>query len=116
MKPENRSLLLLLFANSAVLMSVYFVTASRGFPIYYIYLAAGAVLGLAYVIYNKGFSGKNVTPEMLPDTMTLEEKEAFLEDSRRRLRASRWMLTLILPIILTFAADLFYLFVLEGWF
>ncbi len=116
MKPELKQRMILLLANSAILMSVYFYAASLGFPIYYIYFALGGILGLVYVIYNKGFSGKNITPEMLPDHMTPEQKQAFIEDSKRRLRSSRWMLTILVPILFTFAADLFYLFVLEGLF
>ena len=66
-------------------------------------------------IYNKGFSAKDVTPDMLPDTMSQDEKQAFIEDGKLRLRRSRWMLTLLIPIILTIACDMFYLFVIEGF-
>ena len=76
----------------------------------FIYLAAGVGLGLYYVIYNRGFVGKNATPDVLPDTMSPAEKQAFLDDSKARLQKSRWVLTLLIPIILTFAADMIYLF------
>jgi len=77
-----------------------------------IYLIVGAILGIVYVIYNRGFSAKGVTPEMLPDTMSYEEKLAFIENGKQRLKRSRWMLTLILPIIVTLCIDMIYILLL----
>ena len=110
MKPEAKKLALHLLINSIVLIVLYFMIA-KVFPyVWVIYLAAGAGLGFYYVIYNKGFSGKGVTPDMLPTTMSLAEKEAFIEDSRVRLKNSRWVLTILIPILLTFMLDMMYLF------
>ena len=111
---EKKKLLLLLLINSAVLISLYFVVASYGFPIYILYLVAGAGLGIGFIVYNRGFAAKDATPYMLPDSMTYEEKLAFLEDCRTRLAKSKWMLTVILPILFAFAFDMFYLFVLPN--
>ena len=47
---------------------------------------------------------------MLPSTMSLAEKEAFIEDSRKRLHNSRWVLTLLVPILITFMLDMLYLY------
>ena len=112
MKSENKKMMGYLLANSVALITLYFLLTEQFklFFIPYIYLGAGAVLGLAYVIYNRGFVGKNATPDMLPDDMPLENKHAFLEDCRQRLHKSRWMLTLILPIVLALGADMIYLF------
>ena len=44
-------------------------------------------------------------PDELPDSMSAEEKCAFVADGIRRYRSSRWMLTLIIPILLTFLLD-----------
>ncbi|MBQ7335075.1 MAG: hypothetical protein IJW92_01195 [Clostridia bacterium] len=110
MKSEAKKLMLLLLANTVILIFVYFFTANLGFPIHYIYLTAAAGLAIYYVIYNRGFAGKGITPEMLPDTMSPEEKQEFIEDCRRRLKKSRWVLTILLPLIITFAIDIFYLF------
>lgn len=108
---KNQMLMLLLLLNTAVLMAVYFFLASREFPYtHYIYIGAGIVLGLGYLLYNRGFSGKGVTAEMLPDTMSAEEKRAFIEDSAKRVQKSKWVLTLLFPIILTLAVDIVYLF------
>ncbi len=103
--------------NCVAMMIIYFVIAIRfqfGY-IFHIYVILGVVLGLAYVIYNRGFSAKDITPEMLPDTMSAAEKQAFIEDGKLRMKKSRWVLTLLIPIILTIACDMFYLFVVEGF-
>lgn len=114
---EKKVLMARLLVNCVAMLIIYFVVAIRfqfGY-IFHIYVALGIVLGLSYVIYNKGFSAKDVTPDMLPDTMSQDEKQAFIEDGKLRLRRSRWMLTLLIPIILTIACDMFYLFVIEGF-
>ena len=114
---EKKVLMARLLANCVAMLIIYFVVAIRFQFVYifHIYVALGVVLGLSYVIYNKGFSAKDVTPDMLPDTMSQAEKQAFIEDGKLRLRKSRWMLTLLLPIILTISCDMFYLFVIEGF-
>ena len=105
-----------MFFNCAAFAVIYFLILSK-FPfITYVYTAIAAIFGFIYVIYNRGFSGKGVTPEMLPDTMSLAEKEKFIEDAKLRLHKSNWMLTLIFPAIFTVGCDMFYLFVIEGLF
>ena len=66
-------------------------------------LAAAAIL--TYVIYNRGFSRRGLTPEMLPDTMTEEEKTEFIEDGVRRLKKSRPLLIVIFAFAFTFVYD-----------
>ena len=114
MKKESKTLMLHLLGNSIILTVLYFLISEKlNFPyIMFIYLAAGAALGLYYVIYNRGFVGKNTTLDMLPDTMSLTEKQAFLDDCKARMKKSRWALTLLIPIILTFILDMAYLFIL----
>lgn len=108
---EAKHLMLLLLINSIVLVALYFIAVSLGFEyILPIYCAVGAVLGIGFVIYNRGFSGKGITPDMLPSTMSMQEKEAFIQDSKQRLQASRWVLTLLFPILLAIAADIVYLY------
>ena len=111
---EKQKLMLHLLLNSAILITLYFVISEmlKFSYIMFVYLAAGAALGLYYVIYNRGFVGKNVTLDMLPDTMTLAEKQVFLQNAKERLHRSRWVLTILIPIILTFIADVVFLFLL----
>ena len=113
MKKEQRRLLLSLVVNSAVLITLYYWIGSSRFPyMHVLYLAFGATLGLAYVLYNRGFVGVHLTPDQLPCTMSPEEREDFVARAQERMRKSRWMLSLILPILLTFLVDLAYLFLL----
>jgi hypothetical protein len=118
MKPENKLLALFLLGNSILFSVVYFVLA-KYFPIYIVYLAVGAIMTLIFVIYNRGFVGKDLKPEHLPNTMSFEEKQKFIDDCATRLHRSRWMITVIFPIILAFCLDMMYLFLLpmlEGMF
>ena len=118
MKPENQWLLVLLIGNSILFSVAYFALAAY-FPIYIVYLAVGAVIALAFVIYNRGFIGKDLKPEQLPDTMSQEEKQKFIDDCAARLHRSRWVITILFPIVLAFCLDMMYLFllpVLEGAF
>ena len=114
LKPEAKKLLILLLVNSLILIPLYFLLAEviEFAYTHYIYLLAVAVLGLYYVIYNRGFIGKNVTPENLPGTMSSLEKQRFIDDCAERLKKSRWALTLIIPILLTFVADIAFLYLL----
>jgi hypothetical protein len=114
---EARQLMLTLIGNSALILTIYFVLNNLEFwPIFFIYMGISAVLILIYIVYNKGFVYKDVTADMLPDTMTPEQKETVLQEAKTRLRKSRWMLTLILPFVLAFMLDALYLFILSDLF
>ena len=108
LKSDAKKLLLQLLVNSALIIGFYFLMATYvEFPyLHYIYLLAGGGLGIYYVIYNRGFIGKNLTPDALPTDMSTAEKQKFIEDCMARMKKSRWMLTVIIPIILTFAIDI----------
>ena len=109
--PEKKRLAKYLALNTVMMVVLYFVLQKAGFPIHYVYVGLGAVLGLGYVIYNRGFVGKDATPEMLPDTMSYEEKMDFIEQSKQRMKKSQWVLTLLIPIIVALMLDMLYLFV-----
>ena len=112
MKPEGKKLFAYLFLNSAILITLYFLIPSLLSFSYMpqIYLLLGAVLALYYVIYNRGFVAKNATPDELPNHMTPVQKQAFIEEGQRRFKKSKWVLTILIPIILTFFIDIIYLF------
>ncbi|MBQ9080413.1 MAG: hypothetical protein IJY27_05000 [Clostridia bacterium] len=114
-KPFNWRLLLVLACNTVILFSVYRVAITFHYfeIVLGIYLAATAGLTLAYVIYNRGFTRRGVTAEMLPDTMSAEEKCEFIADGERRLKKSKWMLTILIPLIITFTYDLMELFLFD---
>ena len=83
------------------------------------YFLVFAITFIAYLAYNRGFVNKNVTAEMLPADWSEEKKQTFLADEKARAKKSRWMLTVILPIVFAIGADLMYLFLwpmLQGAF
>ena len=53
---------------------------------------------------------------MLPNTMTIEEKQAYLARARERMEKSKWVLTVLIPILLVFAVDMIYLFIIPMLF
>ena len=112
---RNLGYLLLVIVNTVILFGLYRVMVDLGyfliiFPIY-AGLCTGVILG--YLIYNRGLSRKGLTPDMLPGSWSEEEKHAFLEDGRRRLKKSKWLLTIIVPFLFTFAFEAIDLFVLD---
>lgn len=70
----------------------------------------------AYLIYNRFLYRKGITPDQLPDSMTDEQKQAFIEDGNRRLEKSKWMMLIILPLVLVFLIDAVQLFIWEPLF
>lgn len=110
---RKKTLALLLLLNTAVIVALYFLLAHLGvWFITPIYLCIGAILGLVFIIYNRGFAAKNAKPEELPNTMTREDKLAYIQEGKDRLNRSRWMLTLILPIMAAIIFDTLYLYLL----
>ena len=114
-------LMLLLIFNTGWLAALYFVLPAVLQFAYLpaVYLAVGGALGLWFVIYNKGFTRRRIKPENLPIGMTEAERAAWNEEGERLFRRSRWALTIIIPILLVFFADLLYLFfgqTVAGWF
>lgn len=118
---ETKKIMIFLLINSVILIFLYFwiPTCWEFEYLPAIYLAVGVALALYYVIYNRGFALKNATPEMLPAHLSAIDKQRMLEDAKAREKKSRWTLTLLVPIILTFLADMVYLFIFpyfEGLF
>lgn len=114
-KPFNWRLLLTLVGNTAVIFAVYRIAIGfEWFPVVLgVYLAATAGLAIGYTVYNRGFSRRGITADMLPDTMSAEQKCEFIADGERRAQRSKWMLTLLIPLILTFTYDLLELVVFD---
>ena len=98
---------MLIFCTYRFMLGFYYFEIVLG-----IYMAVAAAVIFGYVIYNRGFSRRGVTKEMLPDTMTDEEKTEFIEDAERRLRKSRPLLVLIIAFVFTFVVDILELYAL----
>lgn len=121
-KKERVIYLVLLIVNSALAFGLYrtmlyfAAMAENAFPSFVVMLVYFALLlgfGLAYLIYNRFFYRKGLTHEDLPDTMTFAEKEAFLADGEERLKRSKWMLLILIPLLFTFLVDALDLFVFD---
>lgn len=122
-KPFNWVLLTVLVGNTVIFFAVYrLAIQTTVFPfVLGLYLTLAAVLTVAYVVYNRGFSRRGVTADMLPDTMSAQEKCEFIADGERRMKKSKWMLTILFPLLVTFGFDIMELFVVDylknilGW-
>lgn len=116
----NKKLLLLLLVNCIVFIGLYrfLISTALTFTVQKVvvitYMVAAAVLILVYVIYNRGFSLRGVTADMLPDTMTEKEKDDCIADAAEREKRSKWMMTFIIPILLALLIDLLDMFVLHN--
>ena len=116
----KRSYLIVTVLNTIAVYALYVILITA-FPPYSkvivsVYLIALAAFSFGYVIYNRGFSRKNITVEMLPDTMSEEEKTEYVADAKHRLDRSKWCLTILIPLIFTFFMDIFILFIYEPYF
>lgn len=69
------------------------------------YTGVATVLIFWYLIYNRGFSRKGVTVEMLPADWSEEQKTEFIADGERRMRKSRPLLIACVAFAFTFLWD-----------
>lgn len=106
-KKFNFKLLFLLAFNTILVSSVYYTFMRYSFFNYVMisYMIILTALILGFVIYNRGFSRRGITVEMLPDTMSPEEKVEFIASAEERLKKSKWLLTIIIPFLFTFLLD-----------
>lgn len=115
--------LMLLIINTLIFFSVYQVllycaesaeNAYWSFLVMLLYFALLLGFTIAYLIYNRFLSRKGLRPEDLDPTWSEEKKAAFLADGEERLERSKWMMTIILPLILIFLFDAIDLFIIHG--
>lgn len=120
MSPENKKLATSLLVNSLLLLFVYYGAMGLNVPIisYVVTIAYMLIFGgflIAYIAYNRAFTRKGITMDMLPDTWTEEKKRYYVEDGERRMKRSRWMLSVIIPFLVTFIAEALLLFIWSGF-
>ena len=113
----NWRLLGMLALNTVILFAIYRVLVSLGY-----FIAVSTVYGLvllvlicAYIIYNRGLIPRNLTPEQLPESWTDAQKQEFLADAERRNNRSKWMLTIIFPLCITFCYEIIFLYIFDVW-
>ena len=71
------------------------------------------VLVIGYILYNRGFTRRGIAVDMLPEEWGEERRIEFVENGKRRLAKSKWVLVLIIGFLLTLLFDAFELFVLS---
>ena len=117
--------LVLLVVNTVLFFTVYRVLISYGeltdrtfyaFVAMVLYFALLLGFTIAYLIYNRFFYRQGVTKEQLPDEWSEAEKELFFADAATRVQKSKWMLTVIFPLVVTFLIDSVQLFIFERVF
>ena len=118
--PESKRLAISLIINSLLVMLVYYGAMAINVPLIsmlvtFAYMLIFGGFLVAYVAYNRAFTRKNVTADMLPDDWSDEKKQSYIENGAERMRKSRWMLSVIIPFLVTFIADTLYLFVWTGF-
>lgn len=111
-KPFPTKLVLLLFFNTVLLFGIYcyFVMRKNVNWLFWLYYIALAAVGLAYIIYNRGFSRDKLTAADLPLSWSEEKKAEFIAERDERKRKSKWLLTILFPLCLTIFFDVMYLF------
>lgn len=109
---KNIVKILVTVALSVVLLVFYrFSLAFEFFPYVMLgYMVALTVLVLVYILYNRGFSRKGVTVDMLPDDWSEERKLAFVDSAKKRMKRSAWMLIFMIGFLVTFMFDAIELF------
>lgn len=121
LSPEKKRLLGSIAICSVILSAIYFgacygITDPYLRPIAFIvtigYWVSFAGFLIAYIIYNRAFSRRDLTPDMLPRDWPIEKRVEYVEDGKRRLKKSQWMLSVIIPLLVPIALDALYLFTL----
>ncbi len=108
-KVSLRPLMLLgaLILSYTVVYGTYRILISNAdpIPVMIVYMTLSTVLALTYVIYNRGFSRKNVTADMLPKSWSEEQKNEYINDGKIRLKKSKPLLIAVLAFFFTFITE-----------
>ena len=101
-----KKLLLLILVAGAVFAFYRLMLLTPIFPfVLGAYIVALVVLIFVYILYNRGMSRSKLTEDMLPDEWSYDMKREYIEDGKRRLKKTEWMLMVILGLMLTFAFE-----------
>ena len=124
-KSKNKRYLILLIVNTFLFLLIYRVPLAYAeltdktffaFLVMVLYLALLLGFVLAYLIYNRFLCRKGITSEQLPAEWSVEQKISFIEDGNRRLQRSKWMITIIFPLVFTLMIDAIDLFLIDPFF
>ncbi len=100
--------LLIIIVITVLLLGLYyyFVQTWHFESAFLVAIGLWSVSFVAYWVYNRGFTRKNVTPEMLPDEWSDEKKRQFIDDGKRRLEKSKWLIYIIVPLCFLFITEI----------
>ncbi len=70
-----------------------------------VYMVLTTALLLGYLIYNRGFSRRGITEEMLPTEWSEEKKREFINSAKTRFQRSGWLLLIIISLFIVFVID-----------
>lgn len=118
--PEARKKAIIIAILSFVNIFIYFGVVPALPPLlqFIIHIAYMAIFGsslVVYVIYNRAFTRKGITIEMLPDVWNAEKKAAYIQDGEDRLKKSQWLMYLIIPFLCPIGVDALILFVWDPY-
>lgn len=104
---ESKRLFALTLVNTVALMLIYFylVQELEIIAVMFVYMGLTAGFSIAFVIYNRGLPQAKIDTDSLPFNWSAEQKRSYIEDRTMRLKKSRWMITIILPLFVTLCAD-----------
>lgn len=116
LKDFNWKLALILLGGCLLSSVLYFLLAGYRICLYvlFAYIIADCGMIIGYFIYNRGFVDKDATLDNLPDTMTLEEKQEYIDSIALRKKKSRWMPVMVVIISVPLMLDTLNIFVIEG--
>ncbi|MCR4683362.1 MAG: hypothetical protein K5647_08540 [Clostridiales bacterium] len=77
------------------------------------FLVSASVIFIVYFAVNRGMTELNITPDMISDTLTPDEKTALIEHAKERKKKTQWMLYIFIALITPVMIDLMRLFVFE---
>lgn len=92
---------------TAVMFTLYRVLLNnfRFDAVLTVYMGVTTALLIAYLVYNRGFSRRSITEEMLPPEWSEDKKREFIDSARVRFQRSRWLLVILSSLFLVFVID-----------
>lgn len=107
----TKKLIILLIINTVLMFFLYLLGQAWNLTVTMVSFAVlSAGFCFSYIIYNRGFSRKGIKYEMLPPEWSEERKREFIESGEKRLKKSKWMLTILLPMLFIYGYELVDLF------
>ena len=118
--PATKKKAFLIAALSFVSIFIYFgaipmLRPTAQFIAHIAYMVIFGVSLIAYIAYNRAFTRKNVTIDMLPNIWSAEQKASYVADGEERLKKSQWFLLIIIPCLVPIGVDSLILFVWDPY-